>query len=79
MKLKNLIREEVKKPLTEGTILNAITPRLEGEVKVAVKALEDELQSMGITLDNEQADKLAYRVIDIIDAAKDEARDEYND
>jgi hypothetical protein len=72
MKLKQIIREEVKKTLTEGAILKAITPSLQGEVKAAVQALEDELQSMGVTLDNEQADKLAYCVIDIIDAAKEE-------
>jgi hypothetical protein len=65
--------------LNEGVILKAITPRLEGEVKTAVEALENELQSIGVSLDNKQADRLADCVIDIIDAAKQEAADEYND
>ena len=78
IKLKQIIREEVSKALHEGAILNAITPRLEGEVKAAVAALEKELQSMfGVRLDNKSADRLAYCIIDIIDAAKQEANDEY--
>ena len=75
--LKQIIREEVSKALHEGAILKAITPRLEGEVKAAVAALEKELQSIGVNLDNKSADRLAYCIIDIIDAAKQEANDEY--
>jgi hypothetical protein len=71
--------EEVSKALHEGAILNAITPRLEGEVKAAVAALEKELQSTGAILDYEHADRLADCIIDIIDAAKQEANDEYAD
>jgi uncharacterized FlaG/YvyC family protein len=67
IKLKQIIREEVSKALHEGAILNAITPRLEGEVKAAVAALEKELQSIGVNLDNKSADRLAYCIIDIID------------
>ena len=77
MKLKQIIREEVKKTLTEGAILKAITPSLEGELKAAVAALEKELQSTGAILDYKHADILADCIIDIIDAAKDEARNEY--
>ena len=72
MKLKQLIREEVKKTLTEGAILKAITPSLQGEVKAAVQALEMELQSTGAILDYKHADRLADCIIDIIDAAKAE-------
>lgn len=79
IKLKQIIREEVKKTLTEGAILKAITPSLEGELKTAVEALEKELQSTGAILDYKHADRLAYCIIDIIDAAKDEVRDEYID
>ena len=76
---RKLIREEIKKTLTEGAILKAITPSLEGEVKAAVQALETELQSTGAILDYKHADRLADCIIDIIDAAKDEARNEYID
>jgi hypothetical protein len=65
--------------LTEGSILKAIRPSLEGEVKAAVEALEKELQSTGAILDYKHADRLADCVIDIIDAAKQEERDEYAD
>ena len=75
--LKQIIREEISKALHEGAILNAITPRLEGEVKAAVAALEKELQLTGAILDYKHADRLAYCIIDIIDAAKQEAYDEY--
>ena len=78
-RLKQIIREEVSKALHEGAILNAITPRLEGEVKAAVNALEKELHSIGVNLDNKSADRLADCIIDIIDAAKQEANDEYAD
>ena len=72
MKLKQIIREEVKKTLTEGAILKAITPSLTGELKTAVEALEKELQSTGAILDYAHADRLADCIIDIIDAAKEE-------
>ncbi len=72
IKLKQIIREEVKKTLTEGAILNAITPRLTGDLAKAVEALDDALQAMDVTLTNEQADELANCVIDIIDEAKAE-------
>lgn len=77
--LRNLIREEAKRALNEGAILNAIKPSLEGEVKAAVGALEKLLQSTGAVLDYKHADKIADCIIDIIDAAKQEARDEYKD
>ncbi len=65
--------------LNEGAILKAITPSLDGEVKAAVAALEKELQSTGAILDYKHADRLADCIIDIIDAAKQEAADEYDD
>jgi hypothetical protein len=65
--------------INEGAILNSIKPGLEGDVKVAVGALETLLQSTGAILDYKHADKLADCIIDIIDAAKQEARDEYSD
>ena len=75
--LQKIIREEVKKALTEGALLSAIKPSLQGEVKVAVQALEtmliDQLSAAGL---KRNAEKLAYCVIDIIDAAKDEQRNE---
>ena len=75
--LQKLIREEVKKTLNEGAILSAIKPSLRGEVKVAVQALEnvlvDELTMAGL---KRGARKLAELIIDIIDAAKDEQRNE---
>jgi hypothetical protein len=52
---------------------------LEGDVKEAVEALEKLLQSTDVILDNKQAEALAECIIDIIDAAKQEARDEYSD
>jgi hypothetical protein len=65
--------------LNEGAILKAIKPSLEGDVKVAVEALEKLLISSGAILDYKHADALADCIIDIIDAAKQEARDEYSD
>jgi uncharacterized FlaG/YvyC family protein len=76
---RKLIREEVRKTLNEGAILKAITPALEGELKVAVGALEKLLQSTGAILDYKHADAIADCVIDIIDAAKQEERSEYPD
>ena len=74
---RKLIREEVRKSLNEGAILKAITPRLEGELKDAVGRLEKELQATGAILDYRYADILADCIIDIIDAAKAEQRNEY--
>lgn len=65
--------------INEGAILNAIKPGLEGDVKDSVGALEKLLQSTGAIIDYKHADKLADCIIDIIDAAKQEARDEYSD
>ena len=63
--------------LTEGAILSAIKPSLQGEVKTAVEALEtmlaDQLTTAGLA---RNASELADLVIDIIDAAKDEQRNE---
>jgi len=73
------VKEEIRKPLSEGAILKAITPSLQGEVKAAVQALEKELQSTGAILDYKHADRLADCIIDIIDAAKAEERAEYPD
>ncbi len=75
--LQQIIREEISKTLKQqGPILNAITPAPRGQVKVAVQALEKLLQSTGAELDYEA---IANCVIDIIDAAKEEERDEYSD
>lgn len=75
--LKKIIREEVKKALTEGALLSAIKPGLQGEVKTAVEALEtmlaDQLTTAGLA---RNARELAELVIDIIDAAKQEQSDE---
>ena len=70
---------ESNEPVNEGAITKAIRPSLEGEVKAAVEALEKELQSTGAILDYKHVDRLAYCVIDIIDAAKQEERAEYAD
>jgi uncharacterized FlaG/YvyC family protein len=77
--LRQIIREEAKKALNEGAIIKAIQPSLQGEVKSAVEALEKLLLSTGAVLDYKHADRLANCIIDIIDAAKQEARDEYKD
>ena len=75
--LQKLIREEVKKALNEGALLSAIKPGLQGEVKVAVEALEkllaNQLTTAGLA---RNAKEIASCVIDIIDAAKDEQRNE---
>ena len=71
--LRKIIREEVKKTLSEGAILTAIRPSLEGDVKIAVQNLEKELASAGVNL-NKYAGVLADCVIDIIDSAKEEQR-----
>ena len=75
--LRQIIKEEIRKTLSEGAILKAITPSLQGEVKAAVANLEKELQSTGAILDYKHADRLADCIIDIIDAAKADARAEY--
>ena len=63
--------------LKEGAILSAIKPGLQGEVKTAVQALEtmlaNQLTAAGLA---RNASELADLVIDIIDAAKDEQRNE---
>jgi hypothetical protein len=74
--LQQIIREEISKTLNEGAILKAIKPAPRGEVKVAVEALEKLLQPAGAKLDYKA---IAYCVIDIIDAAKQEERDEYSE
>jgi hypothetical protein len=69
LELQKLIREEVKKTLHEGALLNAIEQRntgLQGESKTAVQKLESYLETLGAKLDYE---KLAYIVQDVIDAA----------
>ena len=71
--------QEVRKTLSEGAITKAIRPSLEGEVKVAVEALENLLKSTGAIIDYKHADELADCIIDIIDAAKAEERAEYKD
>ena len=75
LELQKLIREEVKKSLKEGVLLKAINPSLQGEVKVAVEALEkllaNQLTMAGLA---RNAKEIASCVIDIIDAAKNEQR-----
>ena len=77
LELQKIIREEVKKALNEGALLSAIKPGLQGEVKVAVEALEkllaNQLTTAGL---GRNAKEIASCVIDIIDAAKDEQRNE---
>lgn len=77
--LQQIIKEEIRKTLNEGAILKAIKPNLEGEVKAAVEALENELRSTGAIQDYEHAGRLANCIIDIIDAAKAEERNEYSE
>ena len=72
--LRKINREEVRKTLSEGAILNAIKPGLEGDLKGAVQNLEKELQAMGLALDSKYARILADCIIDIIDLAKEEQR-----
>ena len=74
--LQQIIREEISKTLNEGAILKAIKPAPTGEVKEKVEALEKLLQSTGAKLDYKA---IANCVIDIIDAAKQEERDEYSE
>jgi hypothetical protein len=68
---------QAKQNITEGALLKAIKPGLQGEVKVAVQALEmmlaNQLTPAGLA---RNARELAELVIDIIDAAKDEQRNE---
>ena len=71
--LRKIIREEVRKTLSEGAILTAIKPSLEGDLKGAVQNLEKELASAGVNL-NKYASVLADCVLDIIDLAKEEQR-----
>ncbi len=78
--LRKLIREEVRKTLNEGALLKAIKPGLQGEVKVAVQALEmmlaNQLTPAGLA---RNARELAELVIDIIDAAKNDETGSYDD
>jgi len=73
---KKLIREEVRKTLNEVGIPMAKSLGLQGEVKEAVEALEAYLISKKAIPNPEVARKLAELIIDIIDAAKDEQRNE---
>jgi len=74
--LQKIIREEVKKTLNEGAITIAMGLGLQGEVKTTVQALETYLKSIDAILDYKNARILAELIIDIIDAAKDEQRNE---
>jgi hypothetical protein len=74
--LRKIIREEVKKTLNEGAITIAMGLGLQGEVKTTVQALETYLKSIDVILDYKNARILAELIIDIIDAAKDEQRNE---
>ena len=66
--------------LKEGAILSAIKPGLQGEVKVAVEALETMLANQLTTAGlKRNASELADLIIDIIDAAKQEQNDEVDD
>ena len=56
-----------------------LLPHLWGELKQAVGNLENYLLSIGAILDYNHTQKLAYLVIDIIDAAKEEERNETPD
>ena len=76
IQLRSLIKEELKKTLNEGFITNAINPGLQGNLKKAVMKLENLLQSTGASHYLPDADELAYCIIDIIDAAKEEERNE---
>jgi hypothetical protein len=78
--LRKIIREEVKKALNEGALLSAITPGLQGEVKVAVQALETMLANqLTPAVLARNARELAELVIDIIDAAKNDETGSYDD
>lgn len=74
--LRKIIREEVKKTINEGAITIAMGLGLQGEVKTTVQALETYLKSIDVILDYKNARILAELIIDIIDAAKDEQRNE---
>jgi hypothetical protein len=71
---------QAKQNITEGALLKAIKPGLEGEVKAAVQALETMLASQltpaGLA---RNARELAELVIDIIDAAKNDETGSYDD
>jgi len=74
--LRKLIREEAKRALNEGPLVNAIKPAYTGDIGKAVKALEQYLINAG---DKYQWGKLADLIVDIVDYAQQEARDEYKD
>ena len=82
---KKIIREEVKKALNEGALTSAVNSLsiydldgkpiknggLQGELKVAVEALEKVLISqLSLAGLNRNVNKIAHCVTDIIDAAK---------
>jgi hypothetical protein len=71
---------QAKQNITEGALLKAIKPGLQGEVKVAVQALEmmlaNQLTPAGLA---RNARELAELVIDIIDAAKNDETGSYDD
>ena len=68
---RKLIKEEVRKTLKEGVISKSVKPRLQGEVKVAVEALETRLIDLitlaGVT---RNAKELAKDISNIIKAVK---------
>lgn len=82
---KKIIREEVKKALNEGALTSAVNSLsiydldgkpiknggLQGELKVAVEALEKVLISqLSLAGLNRNVNTLAHRVVNIIDAAR---------
>ena len=71
---------QAKQHITEGALLKAIKPGLEGEVKAAVQALEmmlaNQLTPAGLA---RNARELAELVVDIIDAAKQDETGSYDD
>ena len=77
--LKQIIKEEIKKTLNEKVLLKAINPPLQGEVEQAVGKLEEYLLSIRAIADYNQAEVLAKLVINIINAAKEEERNETPD
>jgi len=68
-------QQAVAESLNEGALVSAIND-LNGDVKIAVKNLETYLEKTRAALDYKQ---LAELVVDIIDAAKDEERNETSD
>ena len=73
--LRQIIREEAKKALNEGPLVDTIQPFYTGALGKAVKALENHLMAKGKNIDWDW-DKLADLIIDIVDEAKQEGYDE---